>query len=159
MIEKTLTLTPDQTVGEALRMFKEHNIRNVPVIDANGKFLGLFGLKEVLKNILPAAVDMGKGLTNMEFIVGGAGNVAKKLKKSHDLKVGDTLKKEAGVIHPDSTTWEALRVMVKHGSPVPVVEEKTFKFVGLISRQSLLTELERMSDDIESGKYEDEIDD
>lgn len=155
MITKEIaSLSPDDTVGDALKIFKEKNIRNMPVMDADGTFLGLFGLKEVLQNILPKAVNMGKGIPNMDFIVGGAENVAKKLHKSHAHRVGDIMNKNPKTIEPDSATWEALRIMVMHGSPVPVVEEKTNKFIGLISRQTLLAELENIMVDVEKERAE-----
>jgi len=149
MIKQTITLSPDATVKEALDLFKEHNIRNMPVVSTDGEFLGLMGLREILSNILPVAASVGMGLPSMDFIQGGAANVAKKLKKSHGDCVKDLMNKDATVIEPDSATWEALRVMVQQGSPVPVVEKKTNKFLGLISRQTLLAELDVMLEEIE----------
>ena len=58
------------------------------------------------------------------------------------------MNKKAEAIDSDSATWEALRFMVYQGSPVPVVEPNSKKFVGMISRQTLLTELDRIAENI-----------
>ena len=146
MIKETITLKPDATVKQAFDICVEHNIRNIPVIDDENNFIGMFGLKEVLANVLPAASKVGEGLPTMDFLHGGAADVAKKLRKTHTHLIGDIMNKDAKAIESDSATWEALRVMVDHGSPVPVISPKTAKFVGLISRQTLLKELEVIAD-------------
>lgn len=147
MIKETITLKPDATVKEAMDLFSKHNIRNIPVIDDKGDFVGMFGLKEVLSNVLPMAAKVGEGLPTMEFLHGGAADVAKKLRKTHTHRIGDVMNKKAEAIDSDSATWEALRFMVFQGSPVPVVAPDSKKFVGLISRQTLLVELDRIADE------------
>jgi len=148
MIKETIKISPDATVKEAIDIFAKHNIRNVPVVDDKGNFVGLFGLKEVLQNILPMAAKLGEGLPTMEFLHGGAEDVAKKLRKSHIHRVGDIMNKKAEAIDSDSATWEALRFMVYQGSPVPVVAPNSKQFVGMISRQTLLAELDRIAENI-----------
>jgi predicted transcriptional regulator len=150
IIPNALTLLPEDTVKKALDIFYEKNIRNIPVVKEDGTFVGLFGLHELLSNILPQAVQMGKGIQSMDYLVGGAPGAAKKLRKSYDLKVGDLCNKKAAQIEADTTTWEALRVMVMQGSPLPIVDKKTGQYKGIISRQSLLRELERMLAEIEA---------
>lgn len=141
MIKKTITVPPDMSVKEALDIFENNNIRSLPVVDKNNKFLGLFGLRHVLLKLLPPAVNLGHGLPNLDFVVGGAPGIAKKLRKTYHLPVSDLMDTEVTVLHPDSVSWEALRVMALQGSPVPIVEEKTREFVGMVSRQTLLAEL------------------
>ncbi|MEC9236750.1 MAG: hypothetical protein VX803_10945, partial [Pseudomonadota bacterium] len=57
---------------------------------------------------------------------------------------------------PDTPTWEATRLIVKYGSPLPVLEENTGKFVGLISEQSLFSELLEVLEDVEKEEAEEQ---
>jgi IMP dehydrogenase len=41
MIQKPVTLRPDQTVGEALELMKKYSISGIPVVDANSKLVGI----------------------------------------------------------------------------------------------------------------------
>ena len=52
MIKNILTVTPDQTVNEVLEIFEKNDIRSVPVVDQDGKLMGLFGLKHILLGLL-----------------------------------------------------------------------------------------------------------
>ncbi len=151
MIKETVTISPDATVKDALSLLKQHNIRNLPVVDDKGDFIGMFGLREVLSNVLPVAVKLGDGIPTMDFLHGGIEDVAKKLHKTHNHKIGDVMNKNAEAIDSDSATWEALRFMVYQGSPVPVTEPDSKKFVGLISRQTLLTELDNIANEIKKS--------
>ncbi|MEM6811971.1 MAG: CBS domain-containing protein [Pseudomonadota bacterium] len=154
MIKKdTVIVTPDQTVKEAIDLFKKHNIRNIPVVDKEGQFHGFVGFKDIYKKVLPAAVNLGKGIPNLDFIIGGAPNVAKKLRKTYDLPVSDVLRKKCKTLEPGSATWEALRIMVDGGSPVAIVE-KSGKFVGIITRQTLFHELENIMEEVDREREE-----
>lgn len=151
MIKETITISPDTTVRDALDLFKQHNIRNIPVVDEEGNFIGMFGLREVLSNVLPIAAKLGDGIPTMDFLHGGTEDVAKKLHKTHSHKIGDVMNKDAEAIDSDSATWEALRFMVYQGSPVPVTHPDSKKFAGLISRQTLLEELDNIANNIKKS--------
>jgi len=41
MIQDPITITPDKTVGDALNVMRENRIGGIPVVDANGKLVGI----------------------------------------------------------------------------------------------------------------------
>lgn len=149
MIENVLTVKPDITVAEALEIFEKHDIRSVPVVDAEGKLAGLFGFKHLLLKLLPASATMDDGLKRLDFVIGAGPGIAKRLKKAKTMKVSEVMDQNPMVLYSHTATWEALRVMAFHGSPVSVVEEKSGQFVGMISRQSLIKELHHLLDEME----------
>jgi predicted transcriptional regulator len=144
MIKDILTIKPDQTVKEAMDIFKKEDIRSLPVVNDEGKLVGLFGLRHVLLKLLPASVTMEDGVKRLDFLMGAAPGIAKRLKKTFPMKVEDVMDKNPMVLEADTSTWEAVRVMALHGSPISIVDPKTGHFVGMISRQTLLTELEEL---------------
>jgi predicted transcriptional regulator len=149
MVTNVTTIRPDQTVGEALAIFKDRSIRNVPVVDKDGKFVGLFGLQQVLLNLLPKAASMEQGLGNLSFVHDAAPGIAKRLRKLEKCKVSEFMNKEPHLAHCDTSTIEALRLMAKHGSPVVVTQKETGAFKGIISRKSLLDNLYGLLEEIE----------
>lgn len=150
MVKDATTLKPNNTVEEALAVFKDKSIRNVPVVDDEGKFLGMFGLQQVLFNLLPKAATMQDGLESLEFVVGAAPGIAKKLKKLQSIPVGDLLKTDVQTVDCDTSTIEALRLMAKNGSPVVILNEDTQMFKGIISRKTLLDDLYSLLEEIEN---------
>lgn len=150
MIADVITVKPDQTVGDAMEIFDHDHIRAVPVIDDQGTLVGLFSLNVILTNLLPVSVTMEDGLQRLDFVVGAGPGIAKRLRKLKDRKIAEVMKTDCVVTHPDMALWEAIRLMSKHGSPIPVVAEKTGKLEGIISGQSLLEAMEKTLDEIES---------
>lgn len=149
MITNITTITPDTTVKEAMDIFKEKSIRNVPVVDANGKFVGLFGLQQVLMSLLPKAASMADGLENLAFVEDAAPGVAKRLRKVEDAKVSEMMNTKASSVDCKTSTIQALNVMAKHGSPVVVTDHETEEFKGVISRKSLLDNMYGLLEEIE----------
>lgn len=149
MVSDVTTIKPDQTVEEALQIFKERCIRNVPVVDADGKFLGLFGLRQVLLNLLPKAASMEHGLGNLKFVIDAAPGIAKRLRKLHPVSVSEIMNKNPSICFEDTSTIEALRIMAMEGSPVVVVD-RDGKFKGIISRKTLLDGMYELLEEIEA---------
>ena len=149
VITDVLTLKPEQTVREAMDIFTERNIRSLPVIDNDGKFVGMFGLRHILLDLLPKSVSMQDGLENLDFIQGSTPGVAKRLRKLYPQLVSEHMEKEPITIDESTALWEAVRIMAKYGSPIALIEQESNKFVGLISRQTLLRRLEREIEELE----------
>lgn len=149
MVTNVTTIKPDTTVEQALAIFKEKSIRNVPVVDDNGIFCGLFGLKEVLTNLLPKAATMKDGLESLSFVNGAAPGIAKRLEKLHSEKISQFMNEKPHTVECETSTIEALRVMAVHGSPVVIRETGTQNFKGIISRKTLLDDLYVLLEEIE----------
>lgn len=155
MIARLTTARSDQNVGEVLDSFEEKNIRSIPVVAADGTFEGLFTMQVVLKNLLPVAASMEDGLENLDFVIGATPGIAKRLKKLREKTVGEVMMKNCITLEPDTHTWEAVRVMKEHGSPIPIIDTDG-KLVGMISTHSLMRELQRVLNQLETDK---ELDD
>ena len=84
--------------------------------------------------------------------IGVSPGVAKRLEKVQDQVVADVMQTDCVVAHPDTPTWELIRLMIRHGSPIPVVEDETGKLEGLVSSQSMLKELQNVLEDIRNEK-------
>lgn len=150
MINNIITIKPDQTVSEAMAIFDEQGIRSLPVVNSDGKLVGVFGLRHVLLQLLPNSVTMDDGVRRLDFIMDAAPGIAKRLKKALPLKVADVMDKNPTVVERDTSMWEAVRIMAVHGSPISVINSDNGQFEGMISRQTLLKDLQRIVDQDDS---------
>jgi CBS-domain-containing membrane protein len=132
---------PDETVETVLNRLDEHSLRCVPVIDDEDVLVGTFHLEKVLEHLLPVAVTMPDGLKRLNFVVGASPGIAKRLHKLKPKLVKDVMEKDIYVVHPETQTWEAIRLIVNYGSPISVVERETGKLLGLISEQTVMAEM------------------
>ena len=48
MSRDTITIGPDTTTGDALKLLLEHNIRTLPVVEDGARLLGTVGLRELI---------------------------------------------------------------------------------------------------------------
>lgn len=52
MTAPVITIRPDTSLGEALRLMTTHAVKRLPVVDAEGRLLGLLGRASVLRGLL-----------------------------------------------------------------------------------------------------------
>ena len=141
MVTNVVSAGPEQTIQDALGLFEQHRIRAVPIVDGRGSLLGQFTFDVMLSNLLPGAVlvnphEMMDVNLRLDYLVDAEPDVAKHLRDLLPTKLSEAMDRDVRVVHPDTPLWEGIRLLVLHGSPIPVVEEKTRKLLGLLSVQS-----------------------
>ena len=156
ILTEVYTVSPDMNVAEALNYVREKQVRAMPVINEDGHMVGMFSLESILKNLLPVAVTMEEGLQRLGFVMGAGPGIAKRLRKAKAQTVADVMEKDIVVAHPATALWEVVRLIAKYGSPIPVVEEDSGKFVGIITEQCALNDLEKILEELEADKAADD---
>ncbi len=141
MVTNVISAGPEQTIRDALGLLEKHGIRAVPIVDGAGVLLGQFTFDVMLSKLLPSALLMeAHGLMDanlrLDFLVDAEPDVAKRLGELLPTKLGDVMDRQVQVAHPDTPLWEGIRLLVQHGSPIPVVEETSHRLLGLLSVQS-----------------------
>lgn len=144
-IKQAISVSTEDTVEKVIDVLREHQIDAVPVLDKNGKLEGVFSTRILLKNLLPVSVTTGDDIL-MDIKIGAAPGVAKRLKKVKPLKVSELMLRKMHIVAPSAPLWEGVNLLVHHGSPILVVEPETGKFIGMMTEQSVIDELERVQD-------------
>lgn len=109
MIIDPVTLHPDATIGEALRIMKENKIGGIPIVDANHKLVGI--------------------LTNRDL----------RFETSYKDKVSSIMTKEKLITAPEGTDLKKAELIFKKNKveKLPVVD-KSGKLIGLITFSDIL---------------------
>lgn len=117
MVRNVITCRPDDSLAHARSLMKQHSVRHVPVVDANGELKGLVTQKSVLRETFLIASHFG--MSELEYQEG------KKL-------VADIMETAVETIQPQLPLLEAGRYFLecKHGC-LPVVEDG--KVVGILT--------------------------
>lgn len=139
------TLSPDTTVKKALALLKKKSLPYVSVLNKDGTLEGLFSYKSLFKNILPVSVAMADGI-QLDITIHAAPGLAKRLAKAEGLPVSDFVNRKVPIVHPETPIWEGVNLLVQHGAPLVVVEKETQKFIGLMTGESALDELQRLKE-------------
>jgi len=119
----------------------------LPVVDSEGKLIGLFTLVHLLKRLLPDVAVLENLPRVHHFDVslgslsGSMSDVAARLVHLKELKVGDLMVKP-DTVRADMPLQEGIRLLVKYGSPIPVIErDSSHKLTGIITSQSIIKAL------------------
>ena len=139
-------LHPSDTVRTATHYIMHHRYRNLPVVDDNGCYLGVFGVHCLMRLMLPPAVVMKEGLTTIPFIRETLPDLHRRLIEVEDSPISQCINEVVTLVQPDTPLLETLLVLYKTRTSVPVVEKLSGRLVGMISywdvtRKILATEV------------------
>ena len=148
MIADVHSIGPEKTVEEAMHIMADADIRALPVVNENGAVIGLFDIRDLMVDILPISASFKipelrvKNIdAHLDQIQGSTPWVQKRLKLTYLKKVKDVMNTDVHNCHPETPLREAIRLMTKHGSPLPIVEAQSGKMMGIITMQSALSSL------------------
>ncbi|MCP4983673.1 MAG: CBS domain-containing protein [Gammaproteobacteria bacterium] len=139
------TLRPSDTVAYALSLMHEKHVRNLPVVDKAGGFVGLFGLRRLSRQLLPkAALNLGKySISDLHFLPDQIVQMSDRWHEIADQPVKNFLEKKRKLLFctPETAFPELLTLLdeSKDSSlPVIVVEGDGRKLVGMVSTWDVL---------------------
>lgn len=147
MSTELLTLTPNVTVAEALQAMCDHKVHNIPVVDKNGSFVGLFSLRRIAQALLPMAAQMDEESleVSMAFVTDSADAYLERLLKIGHKPISGLLekKKKLRFCKPDTPIPRILQLLSENPTslPVLVVTGKHKKVVGMVSTWDVLTKI------------------
>ncbi len=146
MTPNPLTVRPDEKVIDALKKMYRAHIRSMPVVDAEGSFVGLFSIYRLMEVLLPRAAMARKGsLDDLSFIHTSEEKIDKKLQELAHKPVSDLLekKKRLSFCSPKTSLLEMLLLLRgSHTSlPVVVVTGKNKHLTGIVSYWDVLSKL------------------
>ncbi len=138
-------LKPTDTVADALSLMHNKKVRNLPVVNKSGAFIGLFGLRRLSHLLLPkAALDLGAhSITDLHFLPDEVVQNGDRWLEISEQPVKNFLEKKKKLLFctPQTPFPELLALLDKSKDtsiPVIVVEGKTRKVVGMVSCWDIL---------------------
>ncbi len=142
MITDVENIGPDADVAHALQKLMEKRVRAMPVLDDDGKYLGIFSFRQILKAVLPVSATVEGGLDDLSFLYDSHDAMVKKLDEVEALKVRDIMDTKRPEVTEDTVFWETLLLIYKFDSPLPVIDKETGKLVGIVTKQSAIDYLQ-----------------
>ncbi|MGB5452380.1 MAG: CBS domain-containing protein [Sedimenticolaceae bacterium] len=143
---RLVRLKPTDRVCDALRIMHEQQIRNLPVVDEDDQFVGLFGIRPLVRLLLPEAAKIKYGLKDLSFMSDDAGALHDRLREVANKPVSDFLekKKKLTFCKPSTSFPEVLELLDQSSDsslPVIVVKGKHKRLVGMVSSWDVLEKI------------------
>jgi len=146
MSHRLVKLKPTDRVCDALNIMHEKRIRNLPVVDEDDQFVGLFGIRPLVRILLPEAGKMKFGLRDLSFMPDEPGELYQRLQDIAQKPVSDFLEKKKKLLFckPSTSFPEVLEMLDQSADsslPVIVLKGKRKKLVGMVSSWDVLEKL------------------
>lgn len=141
-----LTALDNSFVSDVLDIMTKHHLSVIPVVNTQGKFIGLFGLHRLLGLMMPKAATLSyelddlDDLDNLGFITESVGQVKTRMTEFISHQISDFLEEDPILIQPEASLDKALMLLYKYGSDLPVVDD-TGRLVGVISPWDIISKI------------------
>lgn len=143
MIQDVISVNENDTIKKLLNTLVENKIGGVPVVDSDGKLVGMISDGDVLRTIQPKDTVVYDYFSLMAYTY-EKGNLAKVLDTIKDQPLLKMAKKRGIVtVKEDDDIETALKLLAKHHfKKIPVIDEQR-KVVGVISRGDIIRTIQK----------------
>jgi len=107
--------------------------RRLPVIDEEGRYVGVFGINCLLRLVLPQAVIIERGLETASFMKTTLSDLHHRFNEVKDEPITLCIKDDASTVAPDTPLVETLRILYGHMGSLPVVDPHDGRLLGVVS--------------------------
>lgn len=142
MTPEPVTVTPLDSVETVLNRLEERHISGLPVVNDEGKLVGIISEADLLFKERPIRLPLYLLLLGGIIYLEPLDRFIQELKKSLGVLVQDVMTPNPFTITPDAPISQAADLMLeKRINRLPVVDEQG-KLVGIITRDDLLRALQ-----------------
>ena len=137
MTTDVITVSQDMEIAKAARILLEKGINGVPVIDADGKLVGILCQSDLVAQQkafpLPSVFTLMDGLMPLTSIK----RLEKQIEKIAAATVGEAMSPEPVTVSPQTSIEEVASMMVdKNYHTIPVMEDHML--VGVVGKEDIL---------------------
>lgn len=138
MTKYVLTVPPDVTVHELVRLFVAHPVSAIPVTGLDDVLLGIVSEGDLLYKKVRPYVPQYVDVLGASIYYSGCGRYEKSMRKLLATKASEIMTKEVRCVTPDTDMDTITALMIdEHLKTIPVVD-KANRLVGIITRHDIL---------------------
>jgi CBS-domain-containing membrane protein len=139
---EVLPLKDGDTVAEAMRRMLADRVMDLPVVDPQGRLLGMLTLRRLLEGLLPAAARLDYGMPDLAFVSDTLDDLRARLAAIAGLLVRDFAVPAEHTVAPDVSPAEIVMLLYKGANSIPVVGEDG-RLVAVVTARDVLAALSR----------------
>ena len=137
MTREIVSIAPDASVMEAVRLMLQHKISGLPVIDAAGTLQGVVTEGDFLRRVETGTAR--KRSRFVEFLL-GPGRLAEEYSHASGRKVSEVMTPDVHTVTEEASLEQVVHLMERHRvKRIPVV--RGGKMVGIVTRKNLMRAL------------------
>jgi CBS domain-containing protein len=134
MTKGVISITPESSVTKAARMMLLYEISGLPVIDSNGKLVGIVTEGDFLRR---AELGTERHRKRWVELLVDSGPLAEEYTRSHGRRVEEVMTRDVVTVTEDTSLEEVARLMERHRIK-RVLVLRDAKVIGIVSRADFL---------------------
>jgi CBS-domain-containing membrane protein len=155
MTRQVVTVRQDQPFKELVALMHRHGVSAVPVVDGDGRLVGIVSEVDLLSSDAKARVPRPKSLF-LEWLLHPK-RLQEMEQRVQDVRARDVMVPDVITVRPETPVQRAIGILLRHGvKRLPVVDVEN-RVVGIVSRRDLLSPFLREDDEILREVREDII--
>jgi CBS domain-containing protein len=151
MTGKVVSVTPDQTVLEAVNLMLRNHVSGLPVVDKAGAVIGIVSEGDFVRR---SEIGTPRKHSRLLSLIFGHGDAAEDYVREHGRKISEVMTPSPITVGEDTPLSEIVSLLERNQiKRVPVVQDG--KLVGIVSRSNLLQALASLARDIPDPTADD----
>jgi CBS domain-containing protein len=149
MTQQPAALQRTDPVTKAVKLFLDHRMLGIPVIEADGRYAGMFVRSTLIALLLPRVLsheeltpEIGH-LIDVGFVTETLEDARERFASVANDPVERHMRTDTPVLRPDTPVTTALFLLYRTRNFLPVVEETTEQLVGVVSTWDVLAKVSR----------------
>lgn len=134
MTKELVSIKPDDNAKDALDILFKMQISGLPVIDTQGRLVGMFTEKDILKQILPSYLEKVGRFVYEE----NPKSIKKKFQDLANLSVSQVMRRDVITIDEDASLCEVARLMLTQKIRRIPVLDKEKRIAGIVAREDIV---------------------
>ncbi|HLO76440.1 MAG TPA: CBS domain-containing protein [Magnetospirillum sp.] len=130
-------LNQAQTIAQAVQMFAAAGFEPLPVVDDDGRLVGVFGPRELSTLLLPMGARLAGDNFDLGFVSEPLADLRERLTDAQDATVGEHAA-EHDPVHPDTSLDEVL-LRLHRGESFLVAVDQDNRVVGVVTAAAVLS--------------------
>jgi len=126
------------TVRAAINAMLEHRVSALPVLDGEGRYLGVVSVPGLFGLALPRVVRATTAMRDLAFLHEALPDIKRRLAENADAPVTAILQVDAPLLKADTSLIEAMLYFYRGHSMLPVVDPVSKKLLGVVTRVAAL---------------------
>jgi CBS domain-containing protein len=140
MKTELLSVSPETQVTEAARILIEKRINGLPVVDSDGRLVGIICQSDLVAQQMKMPVPSLFNLLDGLIPLGSPATIEREVRKIAATRVSDAMSANPVSVSPETTLEEVATLMVsKKFHSLPVLEHG--KLIGIIGKEDVLRTL------------------
>lgn len=137
MTTDVITARPDTTVGELADILTKNKISGVPVVDGQGRLLGMVSEADIILQDADLHFPYYVQFLEMVIYLQSVHKFEERVRKSIGSKVTEIMSEEVVSVSPDATVREVATLMAdRNVNRLPVTENE--RLVGIVTRGDIV---------------------